>query len=180
MTSASTPPPGPAGTDEALEPVRAWLLGAARADARRLRAEAAADADRLLARAKAEAAAILAEARAQGTAEGASLGTAEQARRRRHDRRLLLEAERQAYEELRARSRAAVRALRDDPGYPALGERLARLAQAAAGPGAVVSQHPDGGVVAEAPGVRVDCTLDGLAARAVDALGEEVTGLWTP
>ena len=177
MTAAASSPPG---ADGALEPVRAWLLGAARADARRRRAAAAADADRQLARAKAEAAAILAEAREQGTAEGASLGAAEQARRRRQARRLLLEAERQAYEELRARSRAAVRALRDDPGYPALYERLARLAQAAAGPGAVVSQHPDGGVVAEAPGVRVDCTLDGLAARAVDALGEEVTGLWTP
>ena len=44
-----------------------------------------------------------------------------------------------------------MRALRDAPGYPALRERLARLAQAAAGPGAVVSEHPDGGVVAEAP-----------------------------
>jgi vacuolar-type H+-ATPase subunit E/Vma4 len=177
MTAAASPPPG---ADGALEPVRAWLLGAARTDGRRLRAEAAAEADRLLDRARAEAAAILAEAREQGTAEGAALGAAEQARSRRHARRLLLEAERQAYDELRARSRAAARALRDDPGYPALRERLARLAQAAAGPGAVVSDHPDGGVVAEAPGVRVDCSLDGLAARAVDALGGEVTGLWTP
>ncbi|MFI7643956.1 hypothetical protein [Nonomuraea sp. NPDC049400] len=38
--------------------------------------------------------------------------------------------------------------------------------------------HPDGGVLAEGQGRRVDCTLDALAARAVDALGAEVERLW--
>ncbi|HEY6707666.1 MAG TPA: hypothetical protein VJB61_08730 [Actinomycetota bacterium] len=175
MTPLTTPSPGAGG---ALEPVRAWLLAAARAEAERRRAEAAADAERQVAGARAEADAILADARAQGTAEGSALAAAEETRGRRLARRLVLQAEREAYEELRARSRAAVRALRQDPGYPALRERLNRLALAAAGPGARVSEHPDGGVVAEAPGLRVDCTLDGLAERAIAALGGEVAELW--
>jgi vacuolar-type H+-ATPase subunit E/Vma4 len=175
MTPLTTPSPGAGG---ALEPVRAWLLAAARAEADRRRAEAAADAERQVAGARAEAEAILADARAQGTAEGSALAAAEQTRSRRLARRLVLQAEWEAYEELRARSRAAVRALRQDPGYPALRERLNRLALAAAGPGARVSEHPDGGVVAEAPGLRVDCTLDGLAERAIAALGGEVAELW--
>jgi vacuolar-type H+-ATPase subunit E/Vma4 len=177
MTLLTSPSPGAGG---ALEPVQAWLLAAAHAEAERLVAEADADAERLLQGARVEADAILAEARAQGTAEGSALVVAEQARARRLARRLVLEAERQAYDELRARSRAAVRALRQDPGYPALRERLARLALAAAGPGARVSEHPDGGVVAEAPGIRVDCTLDGLAEQAILALGGEVAELWAP
>lgn len=179
MTSQAAAAPGHAGAGDALQPVRAWLLATTQAEAERVRAAAAADSDHLLARAHAEADAILAAARRQGAAEGAALAGAEQVRQRRRARRLVLEAERQAYEELRARSRAAVRALREDPGYPALRGRLTRLALAAAGPGAVAGEHPDGGVVAEAPGVRVDCTLDRLADRAVDALGGEVTGLWT-
>ena len=177
MTPLTTASPGAGG---ALEPVRAWLLAAARAEAEHLVAEAAADAEHLLAGARAEVDAILAEAREQGSAEGSALAAAERARTRRLARRLILDAERQAYEELRARSCAAVRALRQDPGYPALRERLTRLALAAAGPGARVSEHPDGGVVAEAPGIRVDCTLDGLAERAVVALGGEVAELWAP
>jgi vacuolar-type H+-ATPase subunit E/Vma4 len=180
MTLDTAPAAGRAGAVGALEPVRAWLLAAAHADAERLLAKASAEAARLLAEAGAQADAILAEARAQGTAEGSALAAAEQARTRRLARRLLLQAERQAYEELRGGSRAAVRALRRDPGYPALREGLARLALAAAGPGARVSEHPDGGVVAEGPGVRVDCTLDRLAERAIASLGGEVAGLWVP
>jgi vacuolar-type H+-ATPase subunit E/Vma4 len=177
MSPRATPSPA---ADGALEPVRAWLLAAARAEAERLVAEAAADAERLLAGARALTEAILVEARRQGTAEGSALAAAEQARSTRLARRLVLETERQAYEDLRARSRAAVRALRQEPGYPALRERLARLALAAAGPGADVSEHRDGGVVAQAPGIRVDCTLDGLAERAIAALGGEVAELWAP
>jgi hypothetical protein len=180
MTLGTASPPGRVGVRSALEPVRAALLASARADADRLRAEAAAEADRVRAAARTRADAILAEARLLGAADGAVLVAAEQARARRRARELVLAAERQAYEELRARARAAARALREDPGYPALRERLSRLALTAAGEGALVSEHPDGGVVAEAPGRRVDCTLDGFAARAVDALGGEVTGLWAP
>lgn len=178
MTGDGTPAPGRAG--DALEPVRAWLVASARAEAGQVRAAAAADGERLLARARAEAEAILTEAGRQGAADGAALAAAERARQRRRARGLVLKAERQAYEALQERSRAAARGLHKDPGYPALRQRLTRLALAAAGPGAVVAEQPDGGVVAEAPGVRVDCSLDRLAARAVEALGGEVARLWTP
>jgi vacuolar-type H+-ATPase subunit E/Vma4 len=177
MTPLTSPSPSASG---ALEPVRAWLLAAAHAEAERLVAEATADAERLLAGARAETDVILAEAREQGSAEGSALAAIERARSRRLARRLVLQAERQAYEDLRARSRAAARALRQDPDYPVLRERLTRLALGAAGPGARTSEHPDGGVVAEAPGIRVDCTLDGLAERAIAALGAEVAQLWAP
>jgi hypothetical protein len=176
MTDDATPLPGHAG--DALEPVRAWLVVAARAEAGQVRAAAAADSERLLARARAEAEAVLAEARRQGTADGAALAAAEHARQRRRARGLVLEAERLAYEALQERSRVAVGALRQDPGYPALRQRLTRLALDAAGTGAVAGEHPDGGVIAQAPGVRVDCSLDRLAARAVEGLGGEVAGLW--
>jgi vacuolar-type H+-ATPase subunit E/Vma4 len=179
MTDDATPTT-PRHAGDALEPVRAWLVATAHAEAGQVRAAAADHGEHLLARARAEAEAILTEARRQGAAEGAALAAAERARQRRRARGLVLEAERQAYETLGERSRAAVRALREDPGYPALRQRLTRLALAAAGPGAVVGEHPDGGVVAQAPGVRVDCSLDRLVARAVEALGGEVVGLWTP
>lgn len=91
-----------------------------------------------------------------------------------------LTAQREALEELRARSAAAVRALRDDPCYPRLLDRLGALARAAGGADLVIEEQPDGGVLAEAPGRIVDCTLTALAARAVDALGAEVERLWAP
>ena len=133
MTAAITPRSrARAAPTPALEPVRAgcWAPPGRRATA--LRAEAAAEADRRARRgAQAEAAAILAEATAQGAADGAAAGRAPSRRGRgAATARLLLAAERQAYEELRARRpRGGPRAARR-PRYPALRERLAR-----AGPG---------------------------------------------
>jgi vacuolar-type H+-ATPase subunit E/Vma4 len=167
-------------TQAALVPVREFLLAQARAEAERTRSEAAAEAAAVLARARDQAAAILAEARARGESDGAAVAAAELARARRQARGLPLAARRQAYEALRQRARAAVRKLHEDPGYPRLRRRLARLAREQAGPHAVVSEPPEGGVVAEAPGRRVDCSLEELASRAVDALGAEVEGLWAP
>ena len=45
---------------------------------------------------------------------------------------------------------------------------------------AVVREHPDGGVVAEAPGRRLDLRLTTLADRAVDTLGPQLEALWAP
>ncbi len=169
----------PAATN-ALAPVRAFLLARAQAEADRARAEAATVADAVVARARQQAAVVLEQAREQGAADGAQLTAAAQAVAARRVRGLLLAAQRQAYETLRQRGRAAARALREDPDYPALRERLARMARERAGPDAIVMDAPDGGVIAEAPGRRVDCSLGTLADRAVDALGAEVEGLWAP
>ena len=54
------------------------------------------------------------------------------------------------------------------------------IARAELGAAAVVREHPDGGVVAQAPGRRVDLRLATLAERAVDTLGPEVEPLWAP
>lgn len=169
-----------AWADDPLAPVRDCLLARARADAERVRAEAAAEAEAVLAQARQRAEAILAEARERGASQGVRVTAAAGARARRRARGLLLASQRQAYETLRRRSRDAVRALRDNPNHLLLRQRLERVARDLAGPGAAVIETADGGVVAEAPGRRVDCSLDALADRAVDALGAEAEGLWAP
>ena len=45
---------------------------------------------------------------------------------------------------------------------------------------AEVTEHSEGGVVARAPGRRVDLSLPALADRALDRLGGEVRALWEP
>ena len=57
-------------------------------------------------------------------------------------------AQREAYDELRARVRAAVDGLRGEPGYDRLLEALARMAQLEAGPARRLARLPTGGVVA--------------------------------
>ena len=70
--------------------------------------------------------------------------------------------------------------LRDRPGYPQLRDRLAALAVRTAGPGAVVSEHPRGGVVARGATALADCSLPRLADRAVAALDARIAGLCGP
>jgi hypothetical protein len=70
-----------------------------------------------------------------------------------------------------------VLALRDDDEFPLLRRRLAEMALRAAGPGARVADHADGGVVATAPGVVVDCSLGRLADRAIAALDARIAEL---
>lgn len=48
------------------------------------------------------------------------------------------------------------------------------------GAGAEVTEHADGGVVAQVPGRRVDLSLTALADRALDGMGAEVRSLWEP
>ncbi|WP_346113884.1 hypothetical protein, partial [Nonomuraea maheshkhaliensis] len=94
---------------------------------------------------------------------------------RREARRLVLSARRDALEELRSRAGSAVRDLRGDR---ALLHRLRDLVRDRLGAGATVTEHPDGGIVGQAPGRRVDAGLPALAARAIDELGAEVERLW--
>ncbi|NIL53938.1 hypothetical protein HBK87_25785 [Streptomyces sp. 2BBP-J2] len=57
-------------------------------------------------------------------------------------------------------------------------ERLGHRARVLLGPGAEVTGHPEGGVLARAPGRRADLSLPALAERALDRLGGEVRTLW--
>jgi hypothetical protein len=171
--------PAPTGTPlkTALAPVRAALLDRARADAAAALAAADTDAAAVLAEAREQAAALLREAREQGEREAAALRTREHARAGREARSVVLGAQRTALDELRRRTRVAARALRDDR---ALLDRLRARLVTDLGPDAVVREHPDGGLVADAPGRRVDASLPALADRALDGLGGEVQALWTP
>lgn len=175
MTLAST-----TDVPDPLLPVREALLARARADAERLLAEVDAEGEAIIARARVEADAIRAEARAQGEADAAAVLVAERARGRRQARAVVLAAQRESYAGLRARVVEQVATLRDDPGYAAWCDGLREQVRAALGPGAVVSEHPEGGVLGEASGRRVTHTLAMLAERALDALGPDVEGLWTP
>jgi vacuolar-type H+-ATPase subunit E/Vma4 len=170
-------------TDEAkqaLAPVRAQLLNGAKAEARRILAEAHAQADSILRQARHGAAEAVGRARARGEADAAPAAAAERSRGRDEARSIVLGAQREAYQDLRARALAAAGELRTEPGYQRLLSRLVTMATRAAGPGAAATVQPDGGAVARSPGVVVDCSLPRLAGLAVDEVGDQVRQLWTP
>jgi vacuolar-type H+-ATPase subunit E/Vma4 len=159
--------------------------------AERLQRDAEAQADRIRAAARAEAAAILARAREQeaATIAAASAVAAETAGpltnstlRQAHEtaRSMLLAAQREACDELRAHVQAAFAGLPSQADWEQLGQRIARIATRAAGPDARLSPDPGGGFVARTSGVVVDCSLSRLADLAVAELGARVRELWVP
>jgi vacuolar-type H+-ATPase subunit E/Vma4 len=172
--------PAPDQAAQALRPVRAELLRAAHADAEAVLARAEREAAALLARARAEGRAILEEARRQGEADGAAAAHDLLVSARREARSRTLAARREAYEALRRETAERVGELRRTTDYPGLLKRLERRARVLLGPGAEVSEHSGGGVVARAPGRRVDLSLTALADRALDRMGGEVGTLWEP
>jgi len=163
-----------------LELVAERLRREAEAEADRIRAAAHAEAEAILARARRDGAAALAAAAATAAAAAAPQTTAKLRQAREAARSAVLAAQRDACDELTTRIRAAVAALRDQPGYDQLGQRIARLAALAAGPDAQLSQEAGGGFVARSPGVIVDCSLGRLADVAVAELGAAVRDLWAP
>ncbi|GAA4507401.1 hypothetical protein GCM10023191_065730 [Actinoallomurus oryzae] len=160
----------------ALVPVADALLAEARREAARIRSEARGVADAQLARARAEAEQILAGARTAGHSEAAVAARAERVRARRRARSIVLAARRETYEELRRRVRFAVAARCAE--NPETADLLRRVAVDRAGPDARIFTAPDGGVIAVAPGHRIDCSVPALAEHAVDLLGVEVERLW--
>ena len=156
------------------------LLAEAREDARRELASADADVQAALEHANAQAAEVLARARAQGEAEGRAAAVRDVAQARVLARMRVQAARRESYEELRRRARARVLALRDEPGYPALLDRLAAAARVALGPGAQLETDPagEGGVRAQAGTRRVDLTLPALADRCLNDHGAAAARLW--
>lgn len=165
--------------DAALGPVRAALLAAARADAAKVVQEAESQRDELLARARRTADELVAAARAAGEADASATLAARIAQSRREARRSVLIAQRDLYDELRRRCRAAASALAGTPEYEAMRRRLVDEARQELGPEATIGDSPDGGIVATAGSERVDLSLPALADRALDRSGPEVAGLWT-
>ncbi len=164
----------------ALEPASAELLRRAAQEATDILAVASDEADALLARARRDAEAEVERARAAGAAQAEPVAAAELGRSRRTARSAMLGAELRTHDEIAGQIRSAVLGLRDEPGYPALRDRLAAMARRRAGPGAQVTEHPDGGVIARTGGVVVDCSLPRLADRAIEELGTRIAGLCGP
>lgn len=161
----------------ALEPVRAAMLRQATQDAAAAVAAAKDAAAAMIAQAQADAEALVAQARVDGAAQAAPIAAAEVSQGRQAARSVTLGADLTIRNEVVRRIKAAVLGLRDGPDYPRLLERLSVLAASAAGPGAIVAEHPDGGVVAANRGVTVDCSLPRLADRAVAVLGARITAV---
>ena len=119
-----------------------------------------------------------------GRREGEGAAAKEAARRRatatRRARELRLRAQNRQVEELQLRSREAVLRLQEDSRYPALLDRLARMAREQLGPDAEVEVDPPGlgGVIGRKGRVSVDYTLPALADRAIASLGDELERLW--
>jgi hypothetical protein len=177
----STVAPGQeSAAQAALAPVRAELVHRAREQAAAITARARRQAAEALDQAHRDAGRQLTQATAAGQAQAAPLAAAVRTQGRREARAILLAVQRAAYEELRARVAAEAASLRDGPGYAALLARLRLDASQAAGPGAVLTEAPGGGIIARGPGIVVDCSLPRLAEAAVAALGDQVAWLWTP
>jgi vacuolar-type H+-ATPase subunit H len=177
----TTGPGAPADPiDAALAPLRQAMLDRARADAAATLAPADEEAAALLTDAEREAGQLVRNASAEGAADAAAMLAADRARARRDARRIVLQAQREAYQLLQSRVREAVTGLRHDPGYPRLRDRLTEMVRAELGPGCRITEPPDGGVVGALPGRRVDRSLAALADRLVEGLGAEVQELWAP
>lgn len=160
----------------ALAPTREAMLGQARAQASEIIAEARRRAAETIGVARRQAAGELARGRQEGLADAEPLAVARRSNGRRAARSLVLAAQREAYEELRAQVREAVGKLAGEPGYERLCAQLSQAAARLAGPGAEVTEDPAGGVTGSTPGIVVDCSLPRLAGAAADAV--DVAWLW--
>jgi hypothetical protein len=163
-----------------LAAAREALLDDARRLAQQIIADAEAEAAERLADARAQADGVLARARATGQAEGRAQAAREQAGQRFAAHMQVLAARRASYDMLAARARAAALALREDPGYPDLLDRLGAAARDDLGPDAELTVDPPelGGVLARCGTRAVDYTLVALAERCVHDLGERVAEIW--
>ncbi|MFB7324740.1 hypothetical protein [Streptomyces sp. NPDC056190] len=161
---------------DALDPVRAELLRAARASADAVLDRTRADAAETLRAARATAEAVRTRAQELGEADGAAEATRERVRAAQDAWAVELAARADVYAALRAAVRAGVRrTLAEDAVSQS---RLAKVARAQLGPEARVTTAAEGGVTAETPGRHVDLSADALADRALDRLGLQAETLW--
>ncbi|MGW7680884.1 hypothetical protein ACWGID_09120 [Kribbella sp. NPDC054772] len=170
------PPPA----DTALEPVRRGLLLTARADAATVARDADLQRDALLDEARRTADELVAAARRAGEDDATAVLATRMRQRRREARQAVLSVQRELYDELRRRCRAAAAALVDHPEYDVLRRRLANRARTQLGPAATVGEASAGGVLASARSERLDLSLPTLADRALNRSGAEMADLWTP
>jgi hypothetical protein len=163
-----------------VEPARSALLADAQERAAQTLRQAHGQARQLIAQAQREADALVARAREEGRAAGRAQAAQDAGRERVLAHSEVLAAQRTAYDELRLRVRRAVMALREEPGYGQLLDRLAAAARRDLGAGAEIEIDPPegGGVRARAGSRRVDYTLTSLAEGCVQELGPVLARLW--
>lgn len=162
----------------ALAPLIAELLRRATADAEQAMADARSAVLAASARAEAEVQVIEASARTAGAARATAALAAERARRRRADRREILAVQRAAYRQLRAEAIRAVQRSGAESDYPSLRDTLHAVAGELLGADAVITDDPDGGIVAVAAGRLVDLRLSTIAVRAFERAEPGLGELW--
>ncbi len=164
-----------------IHAAREALLEDARERAARRLTAADAETEQRIAAARREAGTIIAQARARGESEGRVAGARDAAVQRSFAHQQVLAAQREVYDELHRRARDATLALRDDPEYPALLDRLSAAARRELGDGAEIERDPPevGGVRARDGTRSVDYTLPVLADRAIAELGPRLRDIWT-
>ena len=155
---------------EALAPIRAALLAAARRDVDQRLAEARQQAAATTTAAGKRADEIISAARDAGIADAEAVLIAEKSRARRAARGRTLRARRAAYEDLRRESRQAVLRLRDEPGYPAARYTLTAVAAHLLGPDAEIAEADSGGIIGRSGARSVDLSLPAFADRAADSV----------
>ncbi len=163
-----------------LAPTRAALRAAAEAESARVLAQADADVAELLEDAHRESGRIRADAAADGAAVARGSAALRSARTRREAHEIVLAQQNAVYTTLVSEVRTAVSALRSDPCYPDLLDRLSAHARALLGPRAVVTESPAGGIVAERGSRRLDLSLPTVAEATLGTMASEVSALWTP
>lgn len=177
MTSGPAPTSDRAGSDGVLVVGRA-LLARARRDAEAEAEAARSHAAATVAGARAQADRLVAAARAQGAADAAEALSGERSRAVREARGRVLQAEREAYDELRRQSVAEVTRLLEHLG-PLARARLVYEAAERLGPDAAVVDGVHG-PTAIAGRRRLALEPEHLVDLALAALGSELTGLWSP
>jgi vacuolar-type H+-ATPase subunit E/Vma4 len=164
---------------DALGPVRAALIARARAVATAEVSGAEEEARAILQDADRRADAVREEARVRGEADAQAVLVATRARARREARSVVLAAQSEVAVALRARVHAGLRALRDDPDYAEIENRLESQARGLLGPEARLTPDPSGGFLAEAGGRQVELTLAAVADQVLERLGPELQSLWS-
>ena len=168
----------PSGSDAALAPLRERLLADAQATLSGILDAARDQAGVTRTAAEVEAVRIRAAAAAAGEETARSEAALRSARARRQGHQAVLESRRALRDEVGRRVRESAIALTADPRYPALMERLRARAVEVLGPDVVVTEGPDGGLVAVAGSRSLDLTLPTLAEAVLGAMAPDVSGLW--
>jgi hypothetical protein len=164
----------------ALQPVRDAVLAAARRDSAEAVAAASATATATIAEASERARQTTEEARTRGRDDALAYLAIQRSRNAMRARADALHTQRAEYDRLRSAAIDAAAAIRTAPGYPELRKSLVDIAYAALGPGATLNDSSDGGVVANAPGRRLDLSLTTLAGRAFDTVMDSLAEEFLP